>query len=82
MTKKLSKKELVKRSRKDILRRLYKTLYQSVIGVFLSASPALIDYIQGDELELSRINPLLIPLLVGLVSTVDNAIRSANKKKL
>jgi hypothetical protein len=82
MSKKLSKKELVKRNRLDILKRLYKTFYQAVIGVFLSASPAIIDFVQGDELELSRVNPLLIPLLIGLVSTVDNSLRSATRKKL
>jgi hypothetical protein len=82
MSKKLSKRELVKRNRLDILKRLYKTFYQAVIGVFLSASPAVIDFIGGDELELSRVNPLLIPLLIGLVSTVDNSLRSATRKKL
>lgn len=84
MAKKLSKKQKAWRRLKncsgEIIKRFYKTSYQVTLATLLSASPQILQYIQEDTLKLSRINPLLIPVLTALISAIDNSIRASVEK--
>lgn len=79
---KLSKLDLIKIQAREIWKRLYKTSYQLVLGFLVAILPQLPELLnQWDVYKaLTNTNPFLVVISTGLISVVDNSIRSASDK--
>lgn len=80
--KKLTAWQKIQRNAREIGKRLYKTSYQLVLGflaVTIVQAPDLLG--SWDVYEAAaKANPALVVVVTGIISVLDNAIRTANDK--